>query len=289
MKKALLLLLLLIQSFSIFAQDEVKSFVQQKAYPKEGLQTFMEEFVNKFDYKNADKIPNDVTEIKLRLKFVVEKDGTFNDITLVDDTYNFKNEVIRILNEMPTWNAAVHEGDLVRSSFTMPIRVNYDHSKSSSETDFFVNKNQINSYVETLNSNKIETDYFDLTCNCTIVKTSRNSELTTEEFFLMAIDDKVSYTIGFKKLEQQKAIDEIQKIKKEAEQQQVYVRDVVFMAYNNALNVAFYMNEGGYDSQYQTLFVPAKNYLVLISLRSGNKQLTNLSFAHLLKNFKLKI
>jgi|GEM_PF-7007524 len=79
MKKVLLLLLLLIQNFSALAQDEVKSFVQQKAYPKEGLQVFMKEFVNKFDYKNADKIPNDIAEIKLRVKFIVEKDGTFND------------------------------------------------------------------------------------------------------------------------------------------------------------------------------------------------------------------
>lgn len=289
MKKALLILLLLIQNFSAFAQDEVKSFVQQKAYPKEGLQVFYKNFVGEFNTNNAKAIPKSVNQINLRVKFIVEKDGSFSDIYVVDDEYKFEREVKRVLYLMPVWNAAIHEGKSVRSSFTMPIKVNYDHSKLTSENDVFFNKDQINSYVETLNSNKIETTYFDLTCNCTIIKSSTNSELTTEEFLLLSQDDKVVYSIGFKKLDLKAAINEIQKIKIEAEQQRTYVRDVEFLGYSNALNVAFYSKEGDYESQHQTLFVPTKDYLVVISLQSANKQLTNLSFAHLLKNFKLKI
>jgi len=290
MKKILLLLLILIvNSFSVFAQDEVYSFVQQKAYPKEGLQVFYKNFVGEFNTNNAKSIPKSVNQINLRVKFIVEKDGSFSDIKVLDDEYKFEREIKRVFNLMPYWNAAIHEGNPVRSSFTMPIKVNYDHSKLTSENDIFFNKDQINSYVTTLNGNKIETTYFDLTCNCTIIKSSTNSELTSEEFLLLSQDDKVSYSIGFKKLDQKTAINELVKIKAEAEQQRTYVRDVEFLGYSNALNVAFYTKEGDYESQYQTLFVPTKDYLVVISLQSANKQLTNLSFAHLLKNFKLKI
>jgi len=288
MKKALLILLILfINSFS-FAQEKL-IIPQVKAYPKEGLKTFMKQFAEEFNANNGKAIPKSVNQINLRVKFIVEKDGSFSDIEVLDDDYKFQREIKRVFNLMPYWNAAIHEGNSVRSSFTMPIKLNYDHSKLTSENDIFFNKDQINSYVETLNSNRIETTYFDLTCNCTIIKSSTNSELTTEEFLLLSQDDKVVYSIGFKKLDLKAAINEIQKIKIEAEQQRTYVRDVEFLGYNNALNLAFYNKEGDYESQHQTLFVPTKDYLVVISLQSANKQLTNLSFAHLLKNFKLKI
>lgn len=288
MKKVLLLLLLLIQNFSVFAQDEVKSFVQQRAAPKEGLQTFMKQFAEEFNPNNGKAIPKSVNQIKLRVKFIVEKDGSFSDINIVDDEYKFEREVKRVLDLMPIWNAAIHEGKSVRSSFTMPVTVNYDQSNLSSEKDIFFNESQINSYLETLNSNTIETTYFNLTCNCSIVKTSTKEDLKSEEFFIASQDDKVIYNVIFRQITQENGLAELQKIKKEAQERKAEFKELKFLGYN-ALAIGFYTKDANYESQFQTLIIPTKDYLVVVALQSENKQLTRLSFNHLLKNFKLKI
>ena len=289
MKKILLLLLLLIQNFSVFAQDEVKSFVQQKAYPKEGLQVFMKEFVNKFDYKNADKIPNDVTEIKLRVKFIVEKDGTFNDIKLLDDTYNFKNEVIRILNEMPVWNAAMHEGKNVRSSFTLPIIIRITPSEVTSPDEIVLKTSEeINTFNTSLKSNKVDTDYFDLTCDCTLARSSKNDELKSEDFYMTSQDQRASYNVTFRKVSSQQAKEEITTIEKDAANQKAVVKNIVFNG-ANATEIHVNIPNGDYVNVYRMLFFYHKEHVIAVSVASYKTQIADLLFDDLKENFKLKI
>ncbi|MEG0917901.1 MAG: hypothetical protein RSF68_12885 [Myroides sp.] len=289
MNKILFILLLLIQNFSVFAQDEVKSFVQQKAYPKEGLQVFMKEFVNKFDYKNADKIPNDVAEIKLRVKFIVEKDGTFNDIKLLDDTYNFKNEVIRILNEMPVWNAAMHEGKNVRSSFTLPITIRITPSAVTSPDEIVLKTpEEISTFNALLKSNKIDTDFFDLTCDCTLVRSSKNDELKAEEFYMTSQDQRASYNIAFRKLTSQQFKDEIATIQSDAVKQKAVVENIVFNG-ANATQIHVNIPNGDYVNVYRMLFFYHKEHVVALSVASYKTQLADLLFKDLKENFKLKI
>lgn len=290
MKKILLIFLaFIIHSFSLVAQDEVKSFVQQKAYPKEGLQTFMKEFVNKFDYKNADKIPNDVTEIKLRVKFIVEKDGAFNDIKLVDDTYNFKNEVIRILNEMPVWNAAVHEGKNVRSSFTLPITIRITPSAVTSPDEIVLKTpEEINIFNASLKSNKIDTDYFDLTCNCALVRSSKNDELKSEEFYMPSQDQKASYNVAFRKLSSQQAKEEIETIENDAIKQHSVVKKVSFNGID-ATELHVNVPNGDYVNVYRMLFFYHNEHIIAVSVVSYKTQIADLLFEDLKENFKLKI
>lgn len=289
MNKILFILLLLIQNFSVFAQDEVKSFVQQKAYPKEGLQVFMKEFVNKFDYKNADKIPNDVAEIKLRVKFIVEKDGTFNDIKLLDDTYNFKNEVIRILNEMPVWNAAMHEGKNVRSSFTLPITIRITPSAVTSPDEIVLKTpEEISTFNALLKSNKIDTDFFDLTCDCTLVRSSKNDELKAEEFYMTSQDQRASYNIAFRKLTSQQFKDEIATIQSDAVKQKAVVENIVFNG-ANATEIHVNIPNGDYVNVYRMLFFYHNEHIIAVSVVSYKTQLADLLFEHLKENFKLKI
>lgn len=290
MKKTLLILFVfLTYNFSALAQDEVKSFVQQKAYPKEGLQVFMKEFVNKFDYKNADKIPNDVTEIKLRVKFIVEKDGTFNDIKLIDDTYNFKNEVIRILNEMPVWNAAMHEGKNVRSAFTLPITIRITPSEVTSPDEIvFKTPDEINTFKASLKSNKIDTDYFDLTCNCTLARSSKNDELKSEEFYMPSQDQTASYNVAFRKLSSQQAKEEIETIKSDAVKQNSVVKKVSFNGIE-ATELHVNVPNGDYVNVYRMLFFYHNEHVIAVSVVSYKKQIADLLFEHLKQNFKLKI
>src|SRR5690606_38018250 len=71
---------------------EAYSFVEKKAMPKEGLAAFMQNFAREF--KAPENIHAD--EIKVRLKFIVETDGSFSNISAVDATdENASKEAIR--------------------------------------------------------------------------------------------------------------------------------------------------------------------------------------------------
>ena len=98
---------------------EAYSFVDKKAMPKEGMQSFMQNFAREF--KAPKEISSD--QIKFRLKFIVETDGSFSNIFAVDGDENVTTEAIRVLETMPNWNPAEHEGQVVRSTFTLPITI----------------------------------------------------------------------------------------------------------------------------------------------------------------------
>lgn len=110
----------------IDASKEVHTIVEKKAKPREGLSAFMRNFVIAF------KFPSDVNldEIKFRLRFIVETDGSFSNIHAVNGFFEPKEfdeilhkEAIRTLQKMPNWDPAEHEGKIVRSTFTLPITI----------------------------------------------------------------------------------------------------------------------------------------------------------------------
>lgn len=105
-----------------FSDDEnkVHTFVKQKAAPNEGIQKFMNNYARKF---NAPDVGGNVSEIKVRLQFVVEKDGSFTDLQVLDDKQGVGNEAKRVLKSMPKWKPAQHNGKTVRSKFTLPITI----------------------------------------------------------------------------------------------------------------------------------------------------------------------
>lgn len=109
-----------------FSDDENKvwGFVQQKAAPNEGMQKFMNNFVRKF---NAPDVGGNVKQIKIRLKFTVEKDGSFTDLEVLDDKQGAGKEAMRVLKSMPKWQPAQHNGKTVRSKFTLPITINVNN------------------------------------------------------------------------------------------------------------------------------------------------------------------
>lgn len=282
-----LVFILLLNCFSVLAQDQVYGVVQQKARPREGIQVFLKQFMQEFNVDNGAAIPKSVQQISFRVKFIVEKDGSFSNIQVVDDVYHYEKEIKRVFNLMPFWNPAMHDGNLVRSSFTLPVKINYDSSNTSTEKIMFVNENQINSYLQSLNEQKIETNYFTLNCNCSIVKSAANDELHTEEYFIASQDDKVLYNIVFKDLPQNIAVEEVLKVKAEAQARQAEFKEITFLGYN-ALVVAFKTQTDEGESEFQTMFIPTEKHLVAVALQTTNKQLTRLTFNHLLKNFKLK-
>lgn len=100
--------------------NEIVKLVQKKAAPTEGFEKFFESYIRKFSAKD---LGGSATEMVVKLKFVVEKDGSFTDIKIVEDKHGLGNEAIRVLKSMPKWKAAQHNGRTVRSQFTLPIKV----------------------------------------------------------------------------------------------------------------------------------------------------------------------
>lgn len=100
---------------------EAYSFVEKKARPKEGITEFYNTFISAFNEKG---ITTKDTLVSTRLKFIVEKDGSFSNIFAVgSNDENASNEAIRVLKTMPKWIPAENEGEIVRSTFTMPIKI----------------------------------------------------------------------------------------------------------------------------------------------------------------------
>lgn len=270
-------------SFSISAQEneaKIHTFVQDKARPKEGMQAFIQNFMNEF---NSHDVPKGTKELSMRIKFIVEKDGTFSNVEVLNDTSKVANEAIRVLNSMPPWTPSKHNGEYVRSSFILPIRIKLKNSKAKT-----LSIKQKKIYLKSLNQNKINTDFFDLTCNCAIVRSSTNNELQTEEYVMHANDQTGIYNMVFRKIDEKQAEEELRTIETDAEKQNADVKTVFFNGVK-ATEITFSMPDGDYVNQYRTFFLYKNNYLIGVSLVSYDKQLADLLFKHLKENFKLKI
>lgn len=281
MKKILLILfVLLINNFSAFAQD--KSIIPQvKAQPKEGLEVFYKNFINEF---KLPSVPKGIYEVAIRLKFIVEKDGSFSNIEVVDDNLNITEEAIRVLKEMPIWNAAVYEGKYVRSSYTLPIKIKVKDPDSNE----FNNKEEKKAFLKTLNTNVVDTDYFILECNCTLAKSSKNDALQTEEFLLYSQDNKASYTIAFRKMNLQEAQKELETVKSDAIRQKAKVKNTKFNG-TKATEISINIPNGNYVDNYRMLFFYHNEYVIAVSVASYKTQIADLLFDDLKRNFKLKI
>ena len=103
MKNILLLFVLFVTS-QIFAQEEneqennkVYSFVQEKASPIEGMSGFYQNYVRKI---NRKKFSSTTVTLDVRLKFIVEKDGNFSDIQVLNESAEgLGEEAIRVLKQ----------------------------------------------------------------------------------------------------------------------------------------------------------------------------------------------
>src|SRR5690554_2210 len=284
-KRFFLFLLIYGVCFSTIAQnnqnhDTIHLFVQQKAVPKEGITAFYRNFATAFELPD---LPDEVKEVNMRLKFVVEKDGSFSNFKAFNDQYGAGELAISALRKMPAWNPAMHNGKNVRSYFTLPIKINVNNLRSNASS-----KRARNVFLKSLNSNEINTPLFDLRCNCDMVRSSTNDLLKTEEFVLHTQDETGIYNIIFKKIDEKQAEEELKTITLTAKSENAVVKNINFSDVR-ATEITFYMTEDDIVNQYRTFFLYKNEYLIGVSVVSYNEQLADLLFQHLKKNFKLKI
>lgn len=105
----------------IVDDNKVYVAVEVQAGPTGGMQGFYKKFASSF---NAPEVDEGVSQIRVMLSFVVEKDGSFTDVKVLRDPgYGAGKEAIRVLKNMPNWKPAIQNGRAVRSQFTLPITI----------------------------------------------------------------------------------------------------------------------------------------------------------------------
>ena len=94
---------------------------KQPQYPG-GMQAFYTYIGNNFKRPET----NENKALKVFVSFVIEKDGSMSNIKILRDPgYGSGDEAVRVLKSIPEkWTPGEMDGELVRTSFTLPITIN---------------------------------------------------------------------------------------------------------------------------------------------------------------------
>lgn len=278
-----LVILFFILSTNLSAQEkEVLKVPQQKATPYEGMQSFYTNFIEEF---NAPKLPKDVDQIKAKISFVVEKDGSFSDIKIQSDSDEVSNELKRAFETMPKWKPAVLDGEAVRSSFHLPITIKIKNDGLSDDEvkflkDLVVYENQLKKYEQV-------TDSFKFLCNCVTSSVTSDSEKKSELYEYETLDKIGLYNISvtsFPKKEQKKFFKNlISDVKKSG----VSYNKLTF-AGAEGLTVNWIEKIEDKDVYYRTLFFFDGDKLFTLNFGAENSLITDLVFTNLLNTFQIK-
>ena len=129
MKKILLFLLVLFYVPSIFAQDEIFTYVETTPEFPGGLSE-MYVFLGK-NMKYPTKAMDNNIQGTVKLSFVVEKNGEITDVKVLNGIGSgCDKEAVRVVQLMPNWSPGFQRGKAVRVQYTLPLTFQLDESKS---------------------------------------------------------------------------------------------------------------------------------------------------------------
>ena len=283
MKNILILVFTLFTGLQVFAQEEnqlednkVYSFVQKKAEPKEGMQKFLQTFTNEF---NSLVIPPKFDEISFKIKFIVEKNGTFSNVEIVENQHAFAyiQEIIRVLDKMPHWKPAKIKDEIVRSYHVIPIKLRFPMRN--------VDKVLLE---KTILERTISNEYFEFDCNCKLINSSTNRYDEVKEFSYNTSDNNVFYSITLKEIILHSEQHYFNIIKADAEKKKAIIKEIDYKNYR-ALESNFTIHNQENTYYNNTLYFVAGKYLINITVISANEQISKFNFADLKQTFKLKI
>ena len=282
MKNMLLLLFVLFVRSQMFGQEEnqqennkVYSFVQEKASPIEGMSGFYQNYVRKI---NRKKFSSTTVTLDVRLKFIVEKDGTFSDIQVLNEsTEGLGEEAIRVLKTMPAWNPAKHNGQKVRSSFTLPMRMTLKAEREIEEAE---KTEEIRALITV---SKVETEYFELKCNDCTVRTG----LGKTDFRIENIDNSAEYQVYVIKVPEEIANEFIEIARKGGQDPNATFDDITFLDIPMK-EVGFY-SYGLRNPYIQIVSFYKNGHFISISVSSSKPELAVKFMNELKQTFKLKL
>ncbi|MFI5160891.1 MAG: energy transducer TonB [Sphingobacteriales bacterium] len=100
--------------------QKIFTAVEQEPTPVGGMGTFYEYLMTNIHYPEYEKRNN--IQGKVFLTFVVEKDGTLNDIRVLRGvSRGIDVEAIRVLKNAPKWNPGMQSGRPVRVQYNVPL------------------------------------------------------------------------------------------------------------------------------------------------------------------------
>lgn len=295
MKNIILVFFFLLLGFKTIAQEtidvddiKVHSFVQRKAEPKEGLQHFYKNYMRKF---NSAKFSSPTGTLDVRLKFIVEKDGAFSDIQVLNENVQgLGEEAIRVLKTMPAWKPAIHNGKIVRSAFTLPMKilVNEDDKKTDESQERPLKeaeeKNEIISetYLKSLDNFLIATNQFEFKCNCVRVDGDFNQEYRYE-----SQDKTVYYQISIEQKDEKEAEQNIKEVKNNVLYQGGLINEIQLSGIK-ATEISL-SNGVGLFANTRLILLYTRGYFIAIIVSSYNSQIADEVNQHFIKTFKLKL
>ncbi len=291
MKNTILVFFFLFIGFKTIAQEtidvddiKVHSFVQRKAEPKEGLQYFYKNYMRKF---NSAKFSSSTGTLDVRLRFVVEKDGSFTDVSVsYENVRGAGEEAVRVLRTMPAWKPATHKGKIVRSAFTLPmkIRINEEDEKTEESQEKPINevkekKETISeTYLKSLDNFLVNTDLFEFKCNCTFVKNDNDTG-----YYYESQDKSAYYQVFMEKKDVKEAEQTIKDLKINSINQGI-LADEIQLSGSKAVELSI-----GRFSNSKMIVLYKEDYLIGIVISSEDPQITDAVTKHFKQNFKLKL
>lgn len=249
--------------------------VDEKAEPKEGLSTFLSVFANEF---NTLVIPPKSDEISFKLKFVVEKNGALSNIEISENEYAsaYYEELIRVLKTMPAWKPAEHNGAIVRTIYTLPIKLRFPmRNVDTALLDKAILERTISNH------------YFEFECNCKLINQSTNRYNKVKEFSYNTLDNNVFYSFALNEIVLNNEEHYFNVIKANAVKQNATINEIDYKS-SKALesNFVIYSKDTAYYNN--ILYFVVGKYLISINVISTNEQISKYSFTDLKKTFKLK-
>ncbi|HZX57410.1 MAG TPA: energy transducer TonB [Mucilaginibacter sp.] len=102
------------------ADQKIFSAVEQEPSPVGGMSAFYQYLMTNIHYPEYEKKNN--IQGKVFLTFVIEKDGTLNDIRVLRGVSRaIDAEAIRVLKNAPKWNPGMQSGRPVRVQYNVPL------------------------------------------------------------------------------------------------------------------------------------------------------------------------
>jgi len=279
---------ILLVAFSFFVVFQLKAqeknqiddariyrLVDEKAEPKEGLSTFLSVFANEF---NSLIVPPKSDEISFKVKFVVEKNGALSNIEISEneDASAYYEEIVRVLKTMPAWKPAEHNGAIVRTIYTLPIKLRFPMRNVDTAL-----------LDKAILERTISNQYFEFECNCKLINESTNRYNKVKDFSYNTLDNNVFYSFALNEIVLNNEEHYFNVIKANAVKQNATIKEIDYKS-SKALesNFVIYSKDTAYYNN--ILYFVVGKYLISINVISTNEQISKYSFTDLKKTFKLK-
>lgn len=113
------------QEKSIITSETVYEKVDKDAEFPGGINAFRNLYTQYFKPEKLQYTPNRI--IKTEVRFIIEIDGTINEITAVGENKKFNKEAARAVSEIKQkWEPAIIDGKPVRQRYKLPLTMSFE-------------------------------------------------------------------------------------------------------------------------------------------------------------------